>query len=130
MADYDKVKDSGERREFSTGSVRDVRKGKGRFDLLSPIALRRLARHFENGAVKYGERNWEKGQPMCSYLDSAVRHLYDWLEGKNDEDNLAAAMWNVNAMIHTEEMIERGLLPADLMDRPDFVSPQGDDVSQ
>ena len=35
--------------------------GKGRCDLLPPNALLRLARHFENGSKKYGDRNWEKG---------------------------------------------------------------------
>ena len=63
MADFEweTVMDSGERQEFSTGSVRDTRKGKGRFDLLPPKAIRRLAVHFESGAIKYGDRNWEKG---------------------------------------------------------------------
>ena len=37
------TKDSGARREFTTGSRRDSRRGKGRFDLISPIAIRRLA---------------------------------------------------------------------------------------
>ncbi len=74
---YDSVKDSGERREFSTGSVRDVRKGKGRFDLIPPCALLLLAQHYENGAVKYGDRNWEKGQPLSSYVDSMLRHGQD-----------------------------------------------------
>ena len=43
---YDEVKDSGERQEFNTGSRRDTCVGKGRYDLISPVALRRLARHF------------------------------------------------------------------------------------
>jgi hypothetical protein len=120
--DYREVKDSGERREFDSGSVRDQREGKGRFDLISPVALRRLARHSENGAVKYGDRNWEKGQPLCSYLDSAMRHLQDFLEGDRTEDHLSAAAWNVFSVIHTEEMINRGLLPAELDDLPDFRS--------
>jgi len=119
MPEFDKVQDSGERQEFATGSVRDTATGKGRFDLISPVALRRLARHYENGAQKYGDRNWEKGQPLSRYIDSAIRHLYDFLEGSRDEDHLAAAAWNALAAIHTETMVERGLLPADLNDLPD-----------
>ena len=123
--DFTEVKDSGTRREFDTGSVRDQRGGKGRFDLISPVALRRLARHSENGAVKYGDRNWEKGQPLCAFLDSAMRHLQDFLEGDRAEDHLAAAAWNVFSVIHTQEMINRGILPGSLDDLPDFKNQGG-----
>lgn len=34
-----KIKDSGNRTEFSTGAVRDMHEGKGRCDLLPPLAL-------------------------------------------------------------------------------------------
>lgn len=108
--------DSGKREEFPTGSRRDTREGKGRYDLVSPFALARLARHLEAGAVKYGDRNWEKGQPLSRYFDSAVRHLYSWLSGAQEEDHLAAALWNVHAMIHTQIMVERGVLPEELND--------------
>lgn len=116
--EYDSVQDSGERREFSTGSVRDTRTGKGRYDLISPIGLRRLAVHYENGAVKYGDRNWEKGQPLMSYLDSALRHLNTYIAGDRSEDHLAASAWNVFSFMHTQEKIEAGELPAELDDVP------------
>jgi hypothetical protein len=99
------VKDSGKREEFPTGSVRDTREGKGRFDLISPIALRRLAEHYERGARKYGERNWEKGQPLDRYIDSALRHINAFQVGDRAEDHLIAAAWNLFAHVHTEEMI-------------------------
>lgn len=51
------LKDSGEREKFDSGMVRDQRTGKGRFDLISPIALRRLAVIYEKGAIKYESRN-------------------------------------------------------------------------
>jgi hypothetical protein len=121
-AEYDTVMDSGERQEFDTGSIRDTRKGKGRFDLLSPISITRLAQHFENGAVKYGDRNWELGQPVSRYLDSAIRHCYKYLEGHREEDHMAAAMWNIHAIMHTEEMVCRGRLPKELVDWPDYLS--------
>src|SRR5690242_17631944 len=115
---YTEVKDSGKRQEFQTGSVRDTRDGKGRYDLICPIALKRLAVHLENGARKYGERNWEKGQPVSRYLDSAIRHLYRFLDGYRDEDHLSAAVWNVMAAIHTEQEIADQRLPIDLYDLP------------
>ncbi len=112
------VKDSGVRESFPTGSVRDTRAGKGRYDLLPTRALRRVARHFEAGAIKYGDRNWEKGQPISRYLDSALRHTFNHLEGQRDEDHLAAAAWNILAAIETEERGRIGLLPVELDDTP------------
>ena len=110
------MKDSGSRQEFPTGSRRDSREGKGRFDLLSPQALHRLAVVTQLGAMKYGDRNWEKGQPLGRYLDSAMRHIQRYLMGDRDEDHAAQAMWNLMAIIHTEEAIQRGDLPPDLDD--------------
>ena len=116
--EFDKVQDSGERRTFETGSVRDVRSGKGRFDLVSPIALKRLARHYENGAAKYGDRNWEKGQPLSSYMDSLIRHAYGFMGGDRSEDHVAAVAWNAFAVMHTQEMIRLGKLPKSFNDLP------------
>lgn len=112
------VKDSGARESFPTGSVRDTRAGKGRYDLLPTRALRRVARHFEAGAAKYGDRNWEKGQPISRYLDSALRHTFNHLEGQRDEDHLAAAAWNILAAIETGERVQAGLLKQSLNDLP------------
>jgi nucleoside 2-deoxyribosyltransferase len=112
------VHDSGQRQHFSTGSVRDFRKGKGRYDLMPAAAMHRLARHYENGAAKYGDRNWEKGQPVGRFLDSALRHIFGFLGGKREEDHLAAAAWNCLGAIETLERIAAGLLPATLDDLP------------
>lgn len=116
------IKDSGSRRAFETGSVRDAAGGKGRYDLVTPIALRRLAGLYERGAAKYAARNWEKGQPMSVLLDCATRHLQKHLMGYRDEDHLAAAAWNVFAMMHTEHQIARGSLPKELDDLPHYVT--------
>lgn len=116
--DWTSVKDSGARQSFPTGSVRDTREGKGRYDLIPHEPLRRLAVHFENGAKKYGDRNWEKGQPLSRYFDSATRHALKWFAGETDEDHAAAWAWNVFAAIATQERIARGLLPAELDDLP------------
>lgn len=114
------TKDSGKREEFGSGSVRDTREGKGRFDLLPPLALYRIAGVYERGATKYGDRNWEKGQPIMRYYDSAMRHMMNWLEGRDDEDHLAQAAWNLLGMLFTEEMIERKLYSHELNDKPDY----------
>jgi hypothetical protein len=116
---FDSVKDSGERREFRTGSKRDIAHGKGRYDLIPPYALWRLAKHFENGSTKYGDRNWELGQPLTkAYINSGIRHLQALLAGANDEDHASAVMWNVMCYIETLKRIEEGILPGELDDRP------------
>lgn len=106
------IKDSGERRSFDSGAVRDVTEGKGRFDLLPPNAIRRLALHYQNGAKKYGDRNWEKGIPVSNYLDSGLRHLFSYLAGAKDEDHLVAGAWNVMCAMETE------IVHPDLQDIP------------
>ena len=110
------VKDSGKRQEFETGSRRDTQEGKGRFDLISPLVEDELAQQLEAGAIKYGERNWELGQPLMRYIDSAKRHINRLQRGWTDENHAIAALWNIQAFIHTREMIRRGNLPAELDD--------------
>lgn len=138
------IKDSGSRREFESGAVRDICEGKGRCDLLpldvigsvmndsviteidnfvftrqtfylfkaiktasekmwkseSDMVLD-LAKHFEEGAKKYGERNWEKGIPVHCYIDSAVRHYLKWLRGDKDEPHDRAFVFNLVGCIWT-----------------------------
>lgn len=103
---------------FATGSIRNDRKGKGRYDLLPPAAIRRVAQHFERGAERFGDRNWEKGQPLSRLLDSGIRHAFAVLEGKTDEDHAAAAAWNILCFIETAERISTGRLPESLNDLP------------
>lgn len=149
------IKDSGERREFDSGAVRDIQEGKGRCDLMpldvlcdiyfakSPHKGRGLvlesincftknndvgylrealehfmlydstyeynwstmflevSKHFEEGAKKYGEYNWQKGIPTHCYIDSAVRHYLKWLRGDNDEPHDRAFVWNIICCIWT-----------------------------
>ena len=115
-----KLKDSGERQGFSTGSVRDTEEGKGQPSRISTLFLRKLAVHTQAGLAKYGDRNWEKGQPLSRYIDSMQRHLWAVMEGQDDEDHVAAMAWNVMAFVHTQMMIELGGLPADLNDLADY----------
>ena len=112
---YNKIVDSGKKETFKTGYQRDSRIGKGRYDLLPMSALDRLARHYENGATKYGDRNWELGAPLSRHVDSALRHVSKWMRGFNDEDHLAAAAWNIFAILYTEEKILDGSLDGALL---------------
>lgn len=112
------IKDSGERRETITGAVRDRAVGKGRFDLLPKFALEGIARHFENGAIKYGDSNWEKGMPVSWFVDSLMRHTDKARRGQVDEDHVAALGWNALCMLDTMIRIEIGLLPQELLDFP------------
>lgn len=89
------ILDSGERTSFDTGAVRDMHVGKGRFDLLPWYAIHEVAKHCEDGAIKYGERNVDKGIPQHSLIDSAIRHLVKYIHGESDEPHLRAAAWNV-----------------------------------
>lgn len=89
------IKDSGDRREFSTGAVRDMAAGKGRMDLIPWAAVMEVAKHCEAGALKYGEHNVDKGIPVHSFIDSAFRHLAKHADGWDDEPHLIAAAWNI-----------------------------------
>lgn len=98
------IDDGGSRIDYG-GCVREGREGKGRYDLITPIGLQRLAHWYELGAMKYGDRNWEGGgMPISHCWDSMVRHAVKYLAGFNDEDHLAAIAWNAFAIMHYEEL--------------------------
>lgn len=147
--DFPKILDSGNRREFETGAVRDIQEGKGRCDLMPldvvakfveyPVNINvviesisefqkcgdtdylykaldffsyeigankqkiclEVSKHFEEGAKKYGEHNWQKGIPTNCYIDSAVRHYLKFLRGDTDEPHDRAFVWNLLCCIWT-----------------------------
>lgn len=109
---------------WETGAVRGSREGKGRYDLFSPLAMKRLADVNERGGRIHGDRNYEKGIPISRFLDSGLRHLFQYMEGKRDEDHLAQAAWNIFAALHTDEAVGRGLLPDELRDTMNYVVEQ------
>ena len=142
------IVDSGTRRKFDSGAVRDIQEGKGRCDLL-PLGVvaqhmndgclteiykfevngsanhlyqtlnlfsyeyggvtgdvsedraayarmyLEVSKHFEEGAKKYGEHNWQKGIPINCYIDSAVRHYLKFVAGYTDESHDRAFVWNI-----------------------------------
>jgi hypothetical protein len=99
------TKDSGVMEDFPSGMRRDARGGKPRFDLLlardvpcEEQMLTRWAQLMTRGAVKYGERNWEKADSeaeLARMRESAFRHLIQWLTGEDDEDHAAAVLFNI-----------------------------------
>jgi hypothetical protein len=118
------IKDSGSRQTWDTGSRRDTREGKGRYDLIPWEIVDADARYLELGAKKYGDRNWEKGQPLSRYLDSACRHLAKFMSGRRDEPHLLACRWNIAAYLWTLNRIKNGDLPEELDDTGEIVKPK------
>ena len=54
-----------------------------------------VSKHFESGAIKYGENNWKKGMGLHYYLSSAVRHFLEHKRGDTDEPHNRAFVWNL-----------------------------------
>jgi len=98
--------------------------GRGHYELVSPLFMRRLAIWLEKGAGKYEPRNWEKGIPKGRIMRALLRHSYEYLEGMKNEDHLAAIACNVMFLIHFDVGIERGLYsPSDveaMQNLPDY----------
>ena len=101
---------------YESGAKRSDRTGKGRFDLISPHGLRRLALRYEAGALDKGERNWEKGFGLSRCIDAAFRHLNQYNGGDRAEDHLAAVAWQCFAMMHFEEEVKAGRLTEEVLD--------------
>lgn len=94
------IKDSGERRHFESGMVRDTDEGKTHWALVAdgPM-LGRWAEHLTKGAIKYDARNWMKARGTAEYerfRESAFRHFMQWYYGDRDEDHAAAVFFNIN----------------------------------
>lgn len=107
-------------KELKTGAIRSDPIGKGRFDLIPYGPLKRVAQVYERGADKHGERNWEKGFSTGRGIDSAIRHIYQHAYGRDDEDHLAQAIWNLFAVMNFEMQIEKGKLSKDLDTLPKY----------
>lgn len=85
------------KREFKTYS-------KGNFYGIYPVMLKRLALRCKFGELKYGDAvGYRYPRPTSTYYDSTMRHLVEYIAGENSEDHLAAAIWNIMAMMFNEE---------------------------
>lgn len=93
-----------------------------RYSLLPAESLRLLARHFGRGALKYDDHNWRKGMPWSSLFDALNRHLWQFWNGEDvDEEtgtpHIVAVMW------HAAGLAEYMLTHPDFDDRPPRVEP-------
>lgn len=77
-------------------------------------AILDVSKHYKQGLEKYGERNWEKGIPLHSFIDSGTRHFVKWLAHFNDERHDLAFIWNLLCCCHTQQFINN----SSLMDLP------------
>lgn len=98
-----KAKSQPDMTRFETGAVRSTDANDVRYDLISPIGLRRLAETYAEGAKKYAPNNWLNGIPASDCLNHAMRHIELWRFGDRSEDHLAHAVWNLMAIQHFEE---------------------------
>lgn len=101
--------------QFASGATRSDATGRGRFDLIPYEAMLALARRYEMGAERFGDRNWERGQPLSRLLSSMRRHAhqvgYDY-----SEDHIGAVLWNAAAFVTMVARMEAGILPRELDD--------------
>ena len=85
------------------------------FESINHLILE-VSMHYKQGAEKYGERNWEKGIPLHSFIDSGVRHFLKHIDGQTDERHDRAFVWNMLGAIwtmeHKPEMID---IPFDII---------------
>jgi 5'-deoxynucleotidase YfbR-like HD superfamily hydrolase len=103
------TKDSGARVEYDSGMRRDTNEGKPRYDLIPIKPLRRLAELYARGAVKYGDRNWQLAnsqEELERFKASGLRHMFQWLNGEDDEDHAIATVWNIFAVLFVEDKLK------------------------
>lgn len=74
--------------------------GESDWDKASTLLLE-VSKHFEEGAKKYGEYNWQKGISIHCFMNSAIRHYLKWLRGDKDEPHDRAFVWNIMCAIWT-----------------------------
>lgn len=77
--------------------------GKRRWDLVPP-EIEEVVDVFTFGAVKYADRNWEKGMSWGRVFGSLLRHSWAFWRGEDiDKESglhhMAHAMWNCLALL-------------------------------
>lgn len=92
---------------YESGASRSADAEGARYDLIPPLALRRLAERYAMGAKTHGDRNWEAGFPEGVVMNHLLTHIELYRAGDRSDDHLAAAAWGLFAEMHFEE-IEKG----------------------
>ena len=111
--------DDGTRVKNSAGAERENQEGKGAWAFIPYIGMHRTAIWFEQGAKKYGDRNWEKGLSIKDCCNSIARHLWKFIWGDNSEDHLAAIVQNAMMIMHFENGAGYNYGP-DVLDLPRY----------
>lgn len=75
-----------------------------RFSLVPWDAVWYVAEHFGVGALKYEERNWERGYPWSWSFDALQRHLAAWWQGEERDAetqtlHIVCAAWHALALV-------------------------------
>lgn len=104
------IKDSGQRKEFASGMVRDTTESKIDYTLIfdGPM-LERWALHMTKGAAKYSKANWmlAAGQEeLDRFKESALRHFIQWFRGDTDEDHASAVFFNINGACYVQDKLK------------------------
>lgn len=68
-----------------------------------PEMILMVSHHYKDSLSKYPERNWEKGLPTHSFVDSGVRHLLKLARGDQDEPHNNAFIWNMLGILWNDE---------------------------
>lgn len=68
-----------------------------------PEMILMVSHHYKDALSKYPERNWEKGLPTHSFVDSGVRHLLKIARGDQDEPHNNAFIWNMLGILWNDE---------------------------
>jgi len=79
--------------------------GKTQLELISPFAREQLGKVLTFGAMKYGDRNWEKGMPWMECVASLERHLNAFKSGEDFDPesgmyHMAQVMTNAMFLLH------------------------------
>ena len=71
-----------------------------RYDLIPPEFLEATADILTFGAMKYGERNWEKGMKWGRPFAALMRHMWAWWRGeKGDKETGKSHLWHAACCI-------------------------------
>lgn len=77
------------------GFKREDKSHKLDFTLIPIPVLKRLAKHYTEGAKAHGKNNWKKSKDLQTFKESAYRHFISWCSDEQDESHSMALVWNV-----------------------------------
>ena len=67
-------------------------------------AILELSKQFEDGLQKYSASQWSRGMPIHRFIDSSLRHYFQYLRGDKDEPHKRACLWNILCAWYTLEI--------------------------